>query len=109
MDYTGSFAHPRRLAEADAPKGDLTHGRAVYQDRCVQCHGVSGDGAGPAARYMYPKPRDYRRGLFKFTSTPYGSRPLRDDLVRTVRQGIRGTSMPNFNLLSERDIQSVLD
>ncbi len=109
VEYTGSYAHPKLLAEADAPKADLAHGQAVYQERCVQCHGVSGDGAGPAAQYMYPKPRDYRRGLYKFTSTPYGSRPLRDDLVRTVRQGIRGTSMPNFNLLPERDVQAVVD
>lgn len=109
VSYTGTYAQPRLLAEADAPKGDLARGQAVYQERCVQCHGVSGDGAGPVAKYMYPRPRDYRRGLYKFTSTPYGSRPLRDDLVRTVRQGIRGTSMPNFNLLPERDIQAVVD
>jgi mono/diheme cytochrome c family protein len=107
--YTGTYQQPKLLAEADAPKADLARGQAVYQERCVQCHGVTGDGNGPAAKYMYPKPRDYRRGLFKFTSTPYGSRPLRDDLVRTVRLGIRGTSMPNFNLLPESDLQAVVD
>jgi mono/diheme cytochrome c family protein len=107
--FTGSFERPLLLAEPDAAAVDLARGQAVYQERCVQCHGVSGDGAGLEAKFMYPKPRDYRRGLFKFTSTPYGYRPLRDDLLRTVRQGIRGTSMPAFNLLAERDQQAVVD
>jgi mono/diheme cytochrome c family protein len=58
---------------------------------------------------MYPRPRDYRKGIFKFTSTPYGYHPLREDLLRTVRQGIRGTSMPGFVLLPEQDQQAVVD
>ncbi len=109
VKYTGSFQQPLLVAEKDAPAVDLTRGQAVYQERCVQCHGVSGDGAGPAAKYMYPKPRDYRRGMFKFISASYGHRPVREDLVRTVRQGIRGTSMPGFNLLHDRDLQAVVD
>lgn len=107
--YTGTFEQPKLLAEADAAPADLARGQAVYQQRCVQCHGVSGDGQGPEAKYLYPKPRDYRRGLFKFISTNYGNRPLRDDLLRTVRAGVRGTSMPGFNLLPERDQLAVVD
>ncbi|MBI1349328.1 c-type cytochrome [bacterium] len=109
VKYAGTYQHPLLIAESDLPKPDLARGQAVYQERCVQCHGVTGDGQGEAAKYMYPKPRDYRRGLFKFTSTPYGARPQRDDLVRTVRLGIRGTSMPGFALLPEHDLQSVVD
>ncbi len=109
VKLTGSYREPKLLSEKDAPAVDLGRGQAVYQERCVQCHGVAGDGNGLAAKYMYPKPRDYRKGLFKFTATPYGARPLRDDLVRTVRQGIRGTSMPGFALLPEHDQQAVVD
>ena len=106
---TGSFLKPKLLIDAGDSHSDLARGQAVYQQRCVQCHGVSGDGNGPSAKFMYPRPRDYRKGVFKFASTPYGKRPLRDDLVRTVRQGIRGTSMPGFSLLAEQDQQSVVD
>lgn len=109
VKYTGNYLQPKLLAATEDEQHDLSRGRAVYQERCVQCHGVSGDGEGPAAKYMYPAPRDYRQGMFKFTSTPYGSRPRRDDLVRTLRAGIRGTSMPAFNLLPEADVQSVVD
>jgi mono/diheme cytochrome c family protein len=108
VKYTGTFAQPRLIAAPDAPPADLARGQAVYQERCVQCHGVSGDGQGPAAKFMYPRPRDYRRGLFKFTSTPYGYRPLPSDLMRTVREGIRGTSMPGFALLPEQDLRAVV-
>jgi mono/diheme cytochrome c family protein len=109
VKHTGTYQKPKLLAAADAPRVDLSRGQAVYQERCERCHGVSGDGNGPAARYLYPRPRDYRLGLFKFTSTPYGMRPLRDDVLRTVRQGIRGTSMPGFALLPEHDLQAVVD
>jgi mono/diheme cytochrome c family protein len=70
---------------------------------------VTGDGNGVSAAYMLPKPRDYRRGIFKFTSTVYGSKPLHEDLIRTVRRGIRGTSMPSFNMLAPSDLEAVVD
>ncbi len=58
---------------------------------------------------MIPKPRDYRAGIFKFISTTYGSKPLREDLIRTVKRGIRGTSMPSFSLLPPGDQEAVVD
>ena len=109
VKQTGRYLNPKLLLEAGETHPDLLRGQAIYQQRCVQCHGVSGDGSGPSAKYMYPRPRDYRKGMFKFSSTPYGYRPLREDLVRTVRQGIRGTSMPGFSLLPEQDQQAVVD
>jgi mono/diheme cytochrome c family protein len=87
----------------------LRHGAGVFTKYCVQCHGVTGDGNGVAAAYLLPKPRDYRPGIFKFTSTTYGAKPLREDLVRTVRRGIRGTSMPAFGLLPPKDLEAVVD
>ncbi|MCR9201226.1 MAG: cytochrome c [Planctomycetaceae bacterium] len=87
----------------------LKHGQAVYRKRCVQCHGENGDGNGEAADHLYPRPRDYTRGIFKFTSTPYGARPRREDLIRVVHTGVTGTSMPRFNRLPEKDIKAVVD
>ncbi|GIW92521.1 MAG: cytochrome c [Pirellulaceae bacterium] len=87
----------------------LTHGMSVYRRYCAGCHGVAGDGAGPASPYLLPKPRDYRRGVFKFTSTPYGSKPRRQDLIRTVRYGAKGTAMPDFKFLPAEDLQPLVD
>jgi mono/diheme cytochrome c family protein len=100
---------PKQERDKYARELTLKHGQDVYMKRCVQCHGISGDGNGPAAASMYPRPRDYRRGIFKFTSTPYGSRPRREDLIATLERGIVGTSMPEFRLLPRKDIESVVD
>jgi mono/diheme cytochrome c family protein len=108
-EQCGTPQSPRLLGSPEVSQAHLKQGAAVYARYCVQCHGVSGDGNGVAAAYLLPKPRDYRRGIFKFTSTTYGSKPLREDLIRTVRRGIRGTSMPAFNLLPPGDQEAVVD
>jgi mono/diheme cytochrome c family protein len=86
-------------------------GYAIYRRNCLHCHGVSGAGDGPTAPFLYPAPRDYRKGIFKFTSTnPSGARPHRDDLRQTVKNGLHGTSMPAFDaLLSAGEIEEVID
>lgn len=87
----------------------LQEGAVLFRRHCAGCHGVSGDGAGEAAAYLQPRPRDYRQGIFKFTSAPYGMKPLRRDLVRVVRQGAKGTSMPAFPFLPADDVQRLVD
>ncbi|MCA9047996.1 MAG: c-type cytochrome [Planctomycetaceae bacterium] len=81
----------------------LKHGRVLYMRHCSHCHGTSGDGAGPTAEYLYPRPRDYRNGLFKFTSTKSLMRPSRDDIARILKNGIPGTYMPSFVPMLEAD------
>ena len=65
-----------KLVDAISPD-TLKHGAAVFNRRCAGCHGVTGDGNGEAAEFLQPKPRDYRNGVYKFTSTPYGAKPSR--------------------------------
>ena len=59
-------------------------GKAVYDQHCAACHGINGDGNGPAAVWLYPKPRHFNSGLFKIKSTPPGFMPSDEDLLRTV-------------------------
>ena len=76
------------------PSGQaLMVGREIYQINCAVCHGVGGDGDGPAASMFAIRPRDFRTGMFKFRSTPSGSLPTDDDLLRTVTRGVRWTAM----------------
>ncbi len=90
------------LAQATAG-GDPARGRQVYERYCVQCHGGRGDGAGEVARWSQPKPRDFRQGVFKFTSMPNGYLPTTADLDRVIRDGLYGTRMPPFAALSKRE------
>src|SRR5205085_2649795 len=51
-----------------------------------------------------------RKGIFKFTSTNTGAKPTRDDLRKTIRHGLPGTSMPSFDsLMAPEDIEQVVD
>ena len=94
----------------DPDRRDQAGGYAIYRRNCLHCHGVSGAGDGPTAPFLYPIPRDYRPGKFKFTSTTSGKPPHRDDLRRTIIYGLHGTSMPAFEpLLTESEIEQVLD
>ena len=81
----------------------------LYRQHCVHCHGVNGDGAGPTALFLYPYPRDYRQGKFKFKSTAKGQKPTHDDLTRILVHGIPDTAMPSFNMLKPDEIDALVE
>lgn len=91
------------------PGWRLIEGRNLYMVHCLHCHGVAGDGAGPTARFLNPRPRDYRQGVFKFKSTVGGSKPSRADLQRVLEEGIPGTYMPSFVLLGTEKLGIITD
>lgn len=105
-------------AELSVSEGDtvqilgpaLQEGRNLYLRHCMHCHGVSGDGAGPTAQYFKVKPRDYRQGVIKFTSTKANvPRPSRDDLFRIIKLGVPGTYMPSFMLLPDNEVYAITE
>jgi len=83
-------------------------GEQVYTIHCAGCHGVDGDGKGPAAPWLDPKPRDFTTGQFKFGSRPSGQLPTDEDLFHTITHGVKGTSMPDWKLLPEPDRAAVI-
>lgn len=116
----GTPAHPKVEGEGDELKvlkgvykldeANLARGAQLYRQQCLHCHGLTGDGRGPTAPWVNAHPRDYRMGKFKFTSSkqPEGSRkPRKEDLVRTIYEGIEGSSMPSFRLLGTDDIETL--
>ncbi|MBI2388560.1 MAG: c-type cytochrome [Deltaproteobacteria bacterium] len=97
-------------ASPSSPSGaEASDGKRLYEQRCATCHGIHGDGRGPTAHvYGSPAPRDFTRGLYEFRTTDAGKLPVRADLVRTIGQGIPGTTMPAWrSLLSPREIEAI--
>ena len=90
-----NLEHIERSAGA-VGRGDDQVERGLYRKLCVQCHGISGDGRGPAAGFQSLYPRDFRRGTFKYKSTARGEKPTEDDLLWVLRHGLAGTAMPAF-------------
>lgn len=93
------------IASASIPKSDewISYGKQQYERRCEGCHGVSGDGNGPAATFLKVRPRIFTAGTFKFRMTPSGALPSDGDLLRTLIAGVRGTAMPSFHNLADKD------
>jgi mono/diheme cytochrome c family protein len=98
---SGTRAHGGRAADADstpAPvdmtvglpnglKGDTKRGSAFYLANCATCHGTRGDGAGPRAYFINPKPRN-------FTEVATRARFNRVALFAAVSEGRNGSEMP---------------
>ncbi len=87
----------------------LAAGARLYRNYCQHCHGMTGAGDGPGGKWLVPPPRDYRQGIFKFTTTDAlaganSFKPRRADLVKTIRVGLPGSGMPSFASLSESDL-----
>jgi mono/diheme cytochrome c family protein len=84
-------------------------GARVFAQRCAVCHGPDGKGNGPAAPSMFPRPRDFSSGIFKYKSTAAGEPPTDEDLVRAVCDGLPSSAMPYFaGLLSAEELAAVV-
>jgi cytochrome c oxidase cbb3-type subunit I/II len=104
---------PQRLeaTQVSLPRSEewIAYGKEVYGRRCAGCHGVKGDGNGPAATFLHQdRPRPFNFGLFEFRTTPSGSLPTDGDLLRTITRGVRGTAMPPWHMLPEKDRLAVI-
>jgi mono/diheme cytochrome c family protein len=68
-------------------KGDVKRGGAFYNANCATCHGSSGDGAGPRAYFINPKPRN-------FVEQASRTRLNRSALYAAISEGRLGSEMP---------------
>ncbi len=68
-------------------KGDPKRGGAFYNANCATCHGTRGDGQGPRAYFINPKPRN-------FVADDSRARLNRLALYAAVSEGRNGTEMP---------------
>ena len=104
---------PQQLefTEASFPRSAqmIAYGKEVYQTRCMGCHGVKGDGNGPAATFLFnQRPRNFNLGVFKFRVTQKPV-PTDGDLLRTITRGVRGTAMPAWYELPLNDRIAVIE
>jgi mono/diheme cytochrome c family protein len=103
-----SFTQPLELGGVTVTPQVLNQGRSVYNRYCVGCHGREGDGKGPTAGSMVPPPRDFRSGSFKWSCVPGGKLPVDDDILRTLRHGLKGTHMPAFTAMPDEEARGVV-
>ena len=80
--------------------GDLARGKALYTFNCSVCHGEEGDGRGPRAYFINPKPRD-------FLHTKSRASLNRPTLFEAVSKGSLRTEMPAWDKVF--DAQQIAD
>ena len=93
-------ADPLPVTEAN-----LLRGKEVFLQRCVGCHGLKGDGKGPAATFMSPPPADFTDKDDACCGGDTGP----GDFYYRILHGWPGTAMENFGeRLSVDDIWRVV-
>jgi len=97
---------PARATPPDAAA--VKRGSRAYGRYCVSCHGVAGDGRGPSADWVDPRPRDFTGGTYKFRSTPASELPTDGDILRTLERGLNHTSMPHWRGVTRRELREAV-
>jgi len=80
--------------------GDASRGEKFYRDNCATCHGTAGDGRGPRAYFIMPKPRDFTHAATRHSM----NRPA---LFESISMGTRGTEMAAWSKVI--DAQTIAD
>lgn len=81
--------------------GDLAKGEKFYMANCATCHGAKGDGKGPRAYFINPKPRNFIDKNFRLAF----NRPA---IYTAVRDGRLGAEMPAWSkVLNEQEMTDV--
>lgn len=83
--------------------GNAERGGRFYKDNCATCHGVSGDGRGPRAYFINPKPRNFLHAASRIELN-------RPELFEHISEGVIGTEMPAWDkVLSAQQIADVAE
>jgi mono/diheme cytochrome c family protein len=87
----------------NALNGHFERGRALYFVNCIECHGAAGDGNGPRAYFIFPKPRNFK--------DPATQQILnRPRLYSGIADGVIGKEMPAWSkVFGDQDIADVAE
>ncbi len=77
-------------------------GKTLFMNNCVACHGANGEGDGPAAAALKPKPRDFH------SAKGWINGRMASGMFKTLTQGIPGSPMPPFSSLSVKDRLAII-
>jgi len=83
--------------------GNAARGARFYADNCATCHGAKGDGQGPRAYFINPRPRS-------FVDSKSGGALNRPALFAAIAMGRQGTEMPAWSkVLDDQQIADVAE
>jgi hypothetical protein len=75
----------------------IAQGKELFKANCTSCHGDNGQGDGPTAPTLNPKPRNF----LLLDGWKNGSKV--SQIYKTLQDGIAGSGMASYNYLSPED------
>lgn len=90
------MVHPSGLYVSGSPAPSplmQERGQELYEFNCVGCHGEQFDGNGRAADFLKPRAANLTKRWLP-----------RGEVYRVLYQGVRGTAMPSFHDVGDRDL-----
>lgn len=99
IPYKSSYQIPPVDAmKAGVPSDSLiARGKILFKTNCASCHGDDGQGDGPAAHTMNPKPRIFRSASGWTNGTKVS------EMFKTLEEGIVRNNMPSYNYVPAID------
>ncbi len=97
------FSYDEPWTGPEFAQASVERGQVVYREYCSQCHGATGEGDGPGASGLSPKPAAHARMAFDRLPTEY----LYNVIYHGGRSVGKSASMPYWNLTIGR--QGVAD
>lgn len=94
--YVHSLHEPSRVDEQEPDSRMLAEGAQLFANSCASCHGVDGEGDGPAAQVYKPRP-------FNF----HNIQPNTQRILAVLEHGVPGTAMPDFPGFSKSQRRAV--
>ncbi|NNF44066.1 MAG: cytochrome c [Phycisphaerales bacterium] len=88
---------PPTTAPDDAPASSpsTAAGAALYRTHCGMCHGPTGEGDGPLAGALNPRPRGFVDEPWRFI-TPQTPDEARTAIADLIRRGLPQSGMPGY-------------
>jgi cytochrome c oxidase cbb3-type subunit I/II len=98
-DYVSSISDAGSLPDNQRLAPDpvlMEAGKRVFETHCTSCHGEDGAGDGPVGLYVIPRPPNFKE-----------IEPSYPAAQEVIRNGVPGSAMPAWPLLTPAEIQAV--
>ena len=77
----------------------VTQGKKLYEQNCMPCHGIKGDGKGPAGIALKPVPTDFTKSFKEWPITKGDQQKI----FEVISKGIPNTGMVKWDQFPEQE------
>ena len=99
ISYVHDVGHAPDLRPAEQIADDpvlMEAGKRIFETHCVRCHGEDLAGDGPEANRYLPRPANFHQIMPSYAAS-----------ARIMREGVPGSAMPAWPLLTSNEVQAV--